>query len=595
MDSSALAVGEPQSFSSYDGKSPIVTPARGERTAVLVVHGMGQQRKFETLSEVVDGIEKQAGPAAKKTARNVQVGGESLSRIELELADGRKVDVYEAYWAYITEGAVSLRDVMTFLKNAARNGFRNSTDTFRRWVFGKHEAFTIPKSTKWFLVLAAAVLAALVFLNTMTTTLAAVKGGNVGPEWLRKSAELPNDLTAAVLMLLASVLGFAAVFFVAKWQKTPGQSLDGPRAASKWGVRYFIALCLGIVLVAAAMGLAVLFHRNPHYPLWRTVGHATGWLLTFASAALVAGGALICMLATTRRRVVSILLGVFMLGVAAFVIVLAGTRSVAPESMFAAVPVLTLPLSKWLSTFLIARWIAVWVALALVTATARRFLIQYVGDVAAYVTPNALDKFDSIRERIRDCTGKAVSAIYHAEEKGAFLYGSVAIVGHSLGSVAAYDCLNRILNEDAHLGGTLEVIKRTTGLITFGSPLDKTAFIFETNIHEMTRDRAALAATVQPMIENPKTREIRWTNIHSPWDIISGDLNFYGRPNEDRVVNEIDYDAVTPLGAHTEYWKNPHVWRRLEELLPPKAQVLVGKGPKLTQPPTPPPPAQPSV
>ena len=44
-------------------------------------------------------------------------------------------------------------------------------------------------------------------------------------------------------------------------------------------------------------------------------------------------------------------------------------------------------------------------------------------------------------------------------------------VGHSLGSVIAYDALNRLLRDDAAASVALEVKKRTKLLLTFGSPL----------------------------------------------------------------------------------------------------------------------------
>ena len=51
-------------------------------------------------------------------------------------------------------------------------------------------------------------------------------------------------------------------------------------------------------------------------------------------------------------------------------------------------------------------------------------------------------------------------------------------VGRSLGSVIVYDVLNRLVNEDEAIGCSLKVVARTPLLLTFGSPLDRTAFLF---------------------------------------------------------------------------------------------------------------------
>jgi hypothetical protein len=162
------------------------------------------------------------------------------------------------------------------------------------------------------------------------------------------------------------------------------------------------------------------------------------------------------------------------------------------------------------------------------------------------------------------------NAIYRGGKDEELLYDSVVIAGHSLGSIAAYDVLNRMLNDDARSGGKIGVLKRTTGFVTFGSFLDKTAFIFETNLRHLSADRAALAATVQPLIEDTRTKALPWKNVRSPWDIFTGRLNYYDDPDLDtnRVEDVVDYDALRPIGAHDEYWNNKTLWRNVSALIP---------------------------
>jgi hypothetical protein len=156
----------------------------------------------------------------------------------------------------------------------------------------------------------------------------------------------------------------------------------------------------------------------------------------------------------------------------------------------------------------------------------------------------------------------------------AFDYAQIGLVGHSLGSVIAYDTLNQLLNDDETPGPTRpfwDVCARTCIFLTFGSPLDKTAFVFSTRRAERdTSDaREARASSVQPLINDVRYRAIPWINVFSHSDIISGHLKFYDVPlsGHARVENIVDRDALTFLGAHTEYWKNSEVFDRLHRAL----------------------------
>jgi pimeloyl-ACP methyl ester carboxylesterase len=205
-----------------------------------------------------------------------------------------------------------------------------------------------------------------------------------------------------------------------------------------------------------------------------------------------------------------------------------------------------------------------WPLVIVASAVVRSFLIQYAGDVAAYVQPQVVDRFHEIRQAIKNTVWRTARAVYSATE-----YDEIILVGHSLGSVVVYDALNRMLVDRA-LGGGLapEVASRTRLLLTFGSPLDKTAFIFSTQ-GAGTEAREALAASVQPLIERELLRP-RWVNIYSRWDIISGGLDYYDRPdrsNRNPVENIKDASASTLLAAHVEYWRNPILFKTIIDAL----------------------------
>lgn len=211
----------------------------------------------------------------------------------------------------------------------------------------------------------------------------------------------------------------------------------------------------------------------------------------------------------------------------------------------------------------------VWGLPLIAAAIARRFLVEYVGDVVAYVSSHSVSRFNEIRKAIQKVSLDVASAVYRAAaEDGTPFYGRVVMVGHSLGSVVAYDTLNALLTQDRLDGDAARIRERTAMLITFGSPLNKTAYIFRNQRSPGSEVRETMAAAVQPLISSYDNRTMPWVNLFSKNDWIGGPLEFYDtRKSKDapakrdlqehvrRVLNLEDEDARTPLAAHNEHWK----------------------------------------
>jgi pimeloyl-ACP methyl ester carboxylesterase len=201
----------------------------------------------------------------------------------------------------------------------------------------------------------------------------------------------------------------------------------------------------------------------------------------------------------------------------------------------------------------------------------RGFLLQYVGDVAVYISSHTVSKFAQVRDAIQACALEVGEAVFQqAGAKQPFDYPGVIVVGHSLGSVIAYDMLNALLVRDGLADQPLNVAGRTRMFLTFGSPLDKTAFIYRAQRQRPTGAREALAAAKQPMILDYRWRPARWVNIHSPSDWISGSLDYYDDRDQvdcrsQWVHDEKDPEATTPLAAHNEYWHGRLLADRLYE------------------------------
>lgn len=198
----------------------------------------------------------------------------------------------------------------------------------------------------------------------------------------------------------------------------------------------------------------------------------------------------------------------------------------------------------------------------------------YVGDVTVYTTTDEKSKFFAIRKRIL-ATSRALLGALLADDQ----YERVVVAGHSLGSVIAYDTLNR-LNLDINLGASVgRNIGKLYGLVTFGSPLDKIAFFFRERsadaqyvkrgiINGLHSFRARRLDVVQNPPPIPSTVQrflepLPWLNFYDCKDPVSGHLDFY-----------VDVDnRVLDMGAkwgvaHLAYWNHPAFYRTtLDQLL----------------------------
>jgi hypothetical protein len=557
-------------------------------SAVLVVHGMGQQTKFETLDLLVQGLVRAIGltPFDQPRARLVELAGERLHRVELKLRrDGREheLHLYEAYWAPLTEGQVTLRDVVYLLSMAAVNGIRNGSTTFWRWLFGNLVTFPPQIRTVIALIVGLLALFALATINLTIGVVAAarwafgVRQGLVGDG-------LYGDLSTTLNVLFVVIVLFGVVLAI------------GRLARRAFG---FVRLAVAVASVAAfAVALVATIATGIAIPLFFFLHSQPGSAADLPLIPSALGLKRVVRFdAFVELAVFAILLAAVALVALAWVVrfLCAWWKPPAPESrpgltaffvlLFAglvvglAIEIGGLTLTDWgraTNPGPIGRGI-VWFLLVIVSFVVRRVMVEYVGDLAAYVQPHALDRFQALRDEIKAEVYKSMRAIYRAGNWRGFTYERIAVVGHSLGSVIAYDTLNQLINEDELAGfgppTSLDAVRRTSLFLTFGSPLDKTAFAFGAQ-RKQSATRYALAATAQPLIRH--TNRPTWVNVYSRWDLISGALEFYDPPrgsdgscDPKAVCNRSDPDAKTLFLAHLEYWEGTLVFDALLDALDP--------------------------
>jgi hypothetical protein len=592
-----------------------VTPAGTiQKRAIWIVHGMGQQVPFETVDALAQGVLLAASakpngwevsyPPRVVSAKFLSQDGPSktqvVQRVEIDLHQSGPVPrrlelhLYEAYWAPVTEGVARLSDVLGFLYDGALHGLLNCSRPFRRAMFPDDNSpiasppqkegkagegiwnFRIRRIVAFQIIAALVIVFALGAINAVIVAASAAKlkfplfgPWPISTNW--------DQLTAIATAVTAMALTFGAVLFLAEMSKPADASPIVKRIVSYLSWISLIMAAASIVIAAVLMGLISRFFR---VALWIQHGmhyHATQFVST--TALLLA--LILCGYASRRRasnrgqgldhRKGVVPLFLFLAGYLLHIGLLCLLVFIQYSRFFDSILFSLVP--RHVINFM-GSGFWVWPALFAISKLVRDLIIEFPGDVAIYVAPNKLDRFNDARQKIKQLALDSLMPLYSACGAGPEvpLYSEVAVIGHSLGSVIAYDTLNKLLTLDELLHNQFGVADRTCILETFGSPLDKTAFFFSYQGTENFNIREQLAACVQPLIQSyARFRKFPWVNVYSRSDIICGRLKFYDvnpsnsavPPTVFPVTNIPDPDAVVPLIAHVEYWKNRTLWDQL--------------------------------
>jgi len=498
---------------------------RRTRAAVIVVHGMGQQNRYDTMTSVAARLDDMTGGGHKRSASTHEPirivnrpMNEQRSQICCELTvpaiDGgeKDVDVFEAYWAPLTEGKIGFWETVWFLFVSALWGVTLTIKDavalrgygFRRWVFNRPRNYRVSWAT----------------LPLLAITFSGVFG--------------------IVLIMIAALAAGAAKLVAATAQAFISISVAAAPTALVFQIDRLQTQFASLLLAAVALGVLIaatfaLLGRLVAVPFLVGVARVLLILLTIvlAVAAGLCGFALVGVIA---QRIATFILGH---GTGYGVLVQWPT-----EILRWAVSHLPHPLRLSPAVAIPANLVIFWFVYF--------FAKQFVGDVAIYVTAHRVNRYWETREAIRDAAHQVAQDVYGCMEGHELRYHEVYFVAHSLGAVVAYDTINAIFRDELVLGRPFHAVTRTKGLLTYGAPLDKTAFLFRAYSSGSVERLAAVAAS-QPLILSEAFRRFQWINIHSVADPISGSIGYYGTPEDPHVSNRNDEQSFVPLAAHVQY------------------------------------------
>jgi hypothetical protein len=492
------------------------------RTAILLVHGIGEQNPYETLDQFGRNLMRYLSFEGGINDLQIEAArydhnDSTEARIRLKTqafgpdpnTEGL-IDIYEYYWAPQTEDKISYRETLAWLIKTTLTPIRLFNENLREMTNGSESRHTSDQPDE-------------------------------SDEPLTRGAVFMREIRRIILIYvpLLFVLG-GLLYLVPQTIKLPGTVKD---ILDSWTSRHMFAK--GVMTFCFVCGLALnLVVIKQAWQAW---------------------------LRYKRQQPVMVVRSwiwqTFMLGL---LFVAAGIGvgylwSVSIPDYFS--PLLNVNVLLFLLAAGFARVV-------------QFFFASFIGDVAVYTNADAKARNFLVRKAI--LAGSTNAVIRLLQEKNVAQandpYDQVIVAGHSLGSVIAYDTLNQLLNkrysrEDQIVGCvppktrvTQDELNKILGLVTFGCPLDKVHYFFRENVPAHQAIRAQLLQFLQSFRKRPSNYDyglyrlqrydasglnsVLWLNAWSKQDPVSGALHFY------TGLTRRHFKYKIPIYAHLSYWED---------------------------------------
>jgi len=578
------------------------------RVALLLVHGMGEQEPYQLTDlfavRLADTYEDREVSLSHRVVA-VEDHAAPDSYLELRLAPRSQkgpppaaVDIHEVYWADRPQGLIKLKQLGSWLLATSlaplKRWSQHAASFYRREQIdnnGKYE-FSGSAGPLTFLreVLLALVLPVFGLLLFIFGTQAVSLLNGYRENLLADLKVIQETWTDYVLVAVFVALAAAGLFMIlGGWkvsrieavEKRLGAGSNQPNDErwgylSDWAVRTWAAAAalLAIAYLAyqpeeVSQLLAAVLRLDDGSP-WRVLALAA----VLVAAVLVWWSLMRGVWANIKWRGVGRVLRVLA------VVVLLGGAVAGIWLGYLAVP------TDWEEPLQRVLWVAGIAAVWKLSG----FLIGWIGDVAIYF--QGLDnrsEYYEVRKQILDLTTQKLVALAElrvdngggGQPKEPY-YDEVLVAAHSLGSVIAYDALNRLAVEQRSdsdgSGSKMEPddFNRLKGLFSFGSPLDKVVYFFQRTGSFEEPVRAQILNSLMALRRHSSGRPygsykidrytaiqppgFRWHNAWSWGDVLGHRLDHF----QIDKGKQFHFDYV-PLVAHVEFWKDPNFYKRVAE------------------------------
>lgn len=535
-----------------------------KRIAILAIHGMGTHLPLTGIQDAVKVIQRLPDykvPDGKETEKQKKVEVSSCRKVldgkDCTLSSAKvirqtqnnelpsEVYVFEANYSSIPKGKAGLSDVIRFLFAAGWSSLGNNQR--QRVLFGHSKDCEPRRFTHWVLLLFIFGLFAAILLNLTFVREVPLILGQLSSSPLTSGVDkyhLAIGLSFIIILVYAVVIAVYALLHRSLTKGTIRPNSNGIGT----NLLYYLMILFPIALIASMFLGAFLASRLPVFSEeFQEGSRSFGWLIVAGRfVGIVPTGFIFAQILSARKKYFPIWFCFYLFGLAAVL-------GLKPDYLL-------LLTNQEMTNF---DFLVLGAAFFGLSAFARSFLINYAGDVAAYVSGSKASKFAEVRSQVQSQVGLALDHLI--EEKY-----EVIVLAHSLGSIVAYDVVNRsLLENDLRM-------HRIRAFITYGCPLDKIAYIFQTEEPYGDSVRNELIYSRQPLVQTKFRTQIPWWNVQAKHDIVGGGLIYYNQvpdPKTDYtstfpdVMNVRDTTNTQPIASHSNYSDNDALSQTVEKAL----------------------------
>ena len=583
------------------------------RVALLLVHGMGEQEPYQLtdlfavrLSDEYRNRNRSASLAHRVVASEGHTAPQSY--IELKVIDesaedgvSRAIDIHEVYWADRPQGLVKLKELGKWLLGTSLAPLRRwnqHASSYYRKRRGREAEYEFSKRAGAGVFLREVMLALILPLTGVLLFMFAANALSYVDHYVdavrADFKTIQGAWTEYFGLALFVVLGSAGLFMLIGGLRISRSlvfertrlNADAAQNQGRWD--YLSYWSWGTWLTSfVLLGLAVLAYQpgkiEPLLAAVLRLGSSPPWRVLALAAGLVAAVLIWWWVVKLVWRIPWRPLG-FLRVVAAVAVI--GGAVIGGWLGYRTVP------GDWLQPVRLVFWLTTIAG----AWKASGFLVGWIGDVAIYL--GGLDnrsQYHSVREGILDLTTAKLASLAELRRGPAPsespqrcmdprepYYDEVLVAAHSLGSVIAYDAINRLAVEQRSDSDGVEFkmcredFDRIKGLFSFGSPLDKVIYFFQRTGSVSEPVRAQILNSLMALRRHSTGRPygkykvdeysavqpdgFRWHNAWSWGDVLGHRLDHF-QINKDM---QFHFDYV-PLVAHTAFWTDPEFYDKVAD------------------------------